>query len=130
MRNLSGRPRAVWPPAAVVAHRSKRRFRFQHKLLSLDATTIPLRLPVLDWAHYRRTKCAVKLHLVLDHDGYLPRFAVLPEGHTPEIEVARRQRFAPGTMLVFDRGYTDLDWWWELSRQSVSFVTRMKDNMA
>jgi hypothetical protein len=33
-------------------------------------------------------------------------------------------------MLVFDRGYTDLDWWWELSRQSVSFVTRMKDNMA
>ncbi len=91
---------------------------------------IPLCLPGYDGAHYRRTKGAVKLHLGLDHDGYLPRFAVLPEGHTPEIEVARRQRFAPGTMLVFDRSYTDLDWWWELSTQSVSFVTRMKDNMA
>ena len=116
--------------AAEVAHRSKRRFRFQHKLLSLDATMIPLCLSVFDWAHYRRTKGAVKLHLVLDHDGYLPQFAVLTEGRTSEIEVARRQRFAPGTMLVFDRGYTDIDWWLQLSRQNVFFVTRLKDNMA
>lgn len=96
--------------AAEVARRSKRRFRFHHKLLSPDATMIPLCLSVFDWAHYRRTKGAVKLHLMLDHDGYLPRFAVLAEGHTPEIQVARRQRFEQDTLLVFDRGYTDIDW--------------------
>ena len=116
--------------AAEVVQRSKRRFRFKHKLLSLDATMIPLCLSVFDWAHYRRTKGAVKLHLVLDHDGYLPQFAVLTEGHTHEIQVARRQRFEPGTMLVFDRGYTDIDWWLELSRQHVFFITRLKDNIA
>jgi IS4 transposase len=71
----------------------------------------------------------VKLHLILDHDGYLPQFAVLTPGKIHEIEVARQQRFEPGTLLVFDRGYTDIAWWLELSRQKVFFVTRLKDNL-
>jgi hypothetical protein len=28
---------------------------------------------MFDWAQYKRSKGAVKLHLVLDHDGYLHR---------------------------------------------------------
>jgi hypothetical protein len=43
---------------------------------------VPLCLSVFDWAQYRRSKGAVKLHLVLDHDGYLPRFAVVTDGKT------------------------------------------------
>jgi hypothetical protein len=112
------------------AQHGQRKFRFKHKLLSLDATMIPLCLSVFDWALYRRSKGAVKLHLLLDHDGYLPQFAVVTAGKTAEIEVARRQRFEPGTMLVFDRGYTDVNWWLELSRQKIFFVTRLKDNIA
>ncbi len=54
----------------------KRKFRFKHKLLSLDSTVIPLCLSMFDWALYKRAKGAVKLHMVLDHDGYLPRYAV------------------------------------------------------
>jgi transposase len=69
------------------------------------------------------------MHLVLDHDGYLPQFAVMTPGQTADIFVPRRQRFEPGTMLVFDRGYTDLDGWLDLSRRKVSFVTRLKDNI-
>ena len=111
------------------AQRGQRKFRFKHKLLSLDATMIPLCLSVFDWALYRRSKGAVKLHLVLDHDGYLPRFAVVTTGKISDIEVARQQRFEPGTMLVFDRGYTDIGWWLELSRQKVFFVTRLNDNI-
>lgn len=114
---------------AEAAQRSRRKFRFKHKLLSLDATMIPLCLSVFDWALYRRTKGAVTLHLVLDPDGYLPQFAVATAGKTADIEAARRRRFEPGTMLVFDRGYTDIHWWLELSRQKVFFVTRLKDNI-
>lgn len=84
--------------ASDAAKRFKRKFRFKHKLLSLDATMIPLCLSVYDWALYRRSKGAVKLHLVLDHEGYLPQFAVVTAGKTPEIQVARGQRFEPGTM--------------------------------
>jgi hypothetical protein len=114
---------------AEAAQRGGRKLRFRHKLLSLDATMIPLCLSLFDWALYRRSKGAVKLHLVLDHDGYLPQFAVVTPDQTADIAVARRQRFEPGTMLVFDRGYTDLDGWLDLSRQEVSFVTRLKDNI-
>jgi len=108
--------------------RGRRKFRFKHKLLSLDATLIPLCLSVFDWAQYRRSKGAVKLHLTLDHDGYLPQFAVITAGKTSEIEVARRQRFEPGTMLVFDRGFQDFRWWLRLTLDKVWFVTRLKDN--
>jgi hypothetical protein len=105
----------------------KRKFRFKHKLLSLDSTVIPLCLSMFDWALYKRAKGAVKLHMVLDHDGYLPHYAVLTEGKTPDIIAATKMSFAPDTMLVFDRGYTDYEWWLSLTRQKVHFVTRLKD---
>jgi len=114
--------------AADIWHQGRRKFRFHHKLLSRDSTMVPLCLSVFDWAQYRRSKGAVKLHLVLDHDGYLPRFAVVTDGKTSDMSVARGLDFEPGTMLVIDRGYQDFNWWLELSRRKVSFVTRLKDN--
>jgi hypothetical protein len=44
------------------AARHKRKFRFKHKLLSIDSTTIALSLSMFDWAQYKRSKGAVKLH--------------------------------------------------------------------
>ena len=106
----------------------KRKFRFKHKLLSIDSSTIALSLSMFDWAQYKRSKGAVKLHLVLDHDGYLPQYAVLSDGKEADIRAARKMSFATGTMLVFDRGYADYEWWLSLTEQKVFFVTRLKDN--
>jgi Domain of unknown function (DUF4372)/Transposase DDE domain len=106
----------------------KRKFRFKHKLLSIDSTTIALSLSMFDWAQYKRSKGAVKLHLVLDHDGYLPQYAVISDGKEADISAAQKMSFAPGTMLVFDRGYADYQWWLSLTQQKVFFVTRLKDN--
>ena len=103
-------------------------FRFKNKLLTLDATLIELCASVFDWAQYRRTKGAVKLHLLLDHQGLLPSFALITEGRVHESRVARSLRFEPGTIVVFDRGYTDYDWFTSLDADGVFFVTRMKDN--
>ena len=75
---------------------------------------------------FRRTKGAVKLHLVLDHDGYLPSFCVVTDGKTPDLAPARQMLFDPGTIVVFDRGYNDYDWFAELSERGVFFVTRLK----
>src|SRR5260370_12325032 len=83
---------------------------------------------MFDWAKCRLTKGAVKLHLLLDHDGYLPSFAVITEGKTHEVRVARQMQFAPGAILVFDRGYTDYQWFTSLTEQGVYFVTRLKEN--
>lgn len=103
-------------------------FRFKNKLLSLDATLIELCASVFDWAQYRRTKGAVKLHLLLDHQGLLPSYAVVTEGRVHESRVARTLRFEPGTIVVFDRGFTDYDWFASLDADGVFFVTRLKDN--
>jgi hypothetical protein len=108
--------------------RKKRKFRFKNPLLSLDASVIDLCATMFDWAKFRRTKGAVKLHLLLDHDGYLPSYAVITEGKKHEVRVARQMRFTPGTILVFDRGYTDYQWFVSLIKQRVYFVTRLKDN--
>ena len=112
----------------VVAQRGGKTFRFKNKLMSLDASVIDLSLSLFDWARFRRTKGAIKLHLLLDHDGYLPAFAVITEGKTSDIMVARRMRFEPGTVLAIDRGYIDYDWLVDLTRQGVYFVTRLKRN--
>jgi hypothetical protein len=111
----------------VAGQGGKKKFRFKNRLLSLDATVIDLCVSLFDWAEFRRTKGAIKLHLLLDHDGYLPSFAVITPGKTHEVKVARKLRFDPGTVLVFDRGYVDYQWFVELTRQKVWFVTRLKE---
>src|SRR5260370_38462584 len=85
---------------------------------------------MFDWDVDKRTKGALKLHMVWDHDGYLPCYAVLTDGKESEISVAKSMTFQPGTMLVFDRGYSDHDWWLSLTRSKVNFVTRLKDNVS
>jgi hypothetical protein len=112
----------------VAQHGGGKKFRFHNRLLSLDATVIDLCLSLYDWAQFQRTKGAVKLHLLLDHDGYLPSFAVVTTGKTPDLKVARQLKWEAGTILVFDRGYADYEWFIELSRQKVFFVTRLKKN--
>ena len=111
----------------VQSQGGRKKFCFKNKLLSLDGSIIDLSVSMFDWAKYRRTKGAIKLHLLLDHDGYLPSFAVVTEGKTSEIKVARTLRFDPGTILAIDRGYVDYEWFRELTQEEVYFVTRMKE---
>ena len=106
----------------------RHKFRFKNKLMSLDSTTISLCLSLFPWAQYRRTKGAVKLHLLLDHDGYLPTFALISDGKKHDVTVARQLYFAPGSIVVVDRGYTDYRLFARWTQDGVFFVTRMKDN--
>jgi len=88
----------------VYAQGGPKKFRFKNRLMSLDGSIIDLSVSLFDWAQFRRTKGAIKLHLLLDHDGYLPSFAVVTEGKMSELKVARSLQFEPGTILVIDRG--------------------------
>jgi hypothetical protein len=106
----------------------KRKFRFKNKLISMDSTIIDLCLSMFDWARFRQTKGAIKLHLLLDHDGYLPSFAVITEGKTSDLQVARQFHFDSNTIVVDDRGYVDYELYSEWTSQGVYFVTRLKRN--
>jgi hypothetical protein len=106
----------------------KKKLRFKNKLLSLDASVIDLSLSMFNWATFRQTKGAVKLHLLLDHDGYLPVFAHLSEGNVHEMVVARSLNFAKGTVVVMDRGYIDYKLFARWTQAGIFFVTRLKEN--
>ena len=99
-----------------------------NRLILMDATTIQLCLKVFPWATYTQTKGAIKLHFGLNDDGYLPDFMVATTGKVHEINVAKSLDYQPGSMICMDRGYTDYDWWEELTRKGIYFVTRLKSN--
>lgn len=105
-----------------------RQFTFKGKLYPLDATVINLCLCVFPWAIFRETKGAIKLHVGLDGDGYLPEFPDLTSGNSHESTWAKTLKLPPDSMVVFDMGFTDYKWFQSLTKNRIFFVTRLKRN--
>ncbi len=103
-------------------------FRFKNPLYSLDASTIDLCLSVFPWADFRTTKGGVKLHVGLNHDGYLPEFVTITEAKTHDVLAGRVLRFPKGSIVAVDRGYNDYAWYKQLTDKGIFFVTRLKSN--
>ena len=83
---------------------------------------------MFDWAQWRRTKGAVKLHLLLDHDGYLPVFGHVTDGKVGDVKVAQSLDFPRGSIVALDRGYIDYRLFTRWTREGVFFVSRLKKN--
>ncbi len=113
---------------AVIAP-GKKKFRFKNKLYSLDASTIDLCLSVFPWAKFRSTKGGVKLHAVLDHDGYLPCFASITDAKTSDLTFARTLTLPAGSIVAADRAYIDFAWLYSLNENKNYLVTRLKKNI-
>jgi hypothetical protein len=114
--------------ARDLAQGKKRKFRFKNPLYSLDSSTIRLCLEMFDWARYKRAKGAVKLHLLLDHQGHLPCWAYISNGKTADITAARLLSLPAGAIVAMDRGYIDYALFASWCERGVFFVTRLKDN--
>ena len=108
--------------------RRKRKFRFKNKLLSLDSTTISLCLNLFPWAQFRRAKGGVKVHVLLDHDDYMPSFALITKAKRHDRTVARRFNLKPGSIVAFDRAYNDYSLFSYWTANGIFFVTRQKEN--
>lgn len=96
--------------------------------MSFDASIIELCLSIFDWAKFRRTKGAVKLHLLLDHAGYLPEFVHITDGKVHEVNILKRLKFNSGTIVAIDRGLVDYEMFGKWTETGVYFVTRLKSN--
>ena len=105
----------------------KEKFKFKNKLLSMDASLIDLCLGLFPWAEYRQTKGAVKLHMMLDHDGYFPVFADVTEANRNELKIAQVVQIPKGSIITLDRGYIDYGLFAKWTAQGVFFVTRLKN---
>lgn len=105
-----------------------KKLKFKHKLYSLDSTVIELCASMFDWAKFRTGKGAAKLHLLLDHDGCLPHYALITEGNVADVRVAQELQMPKGSIVVMDRGYIDYTMFERWSAAGVGFVTRFKSN--
>lgn len=106
-----------------------KRFRFTGKLFSVDGSLIDLSMKVFPWADIAPKKAAFKLHLGLDHDGLIPAFAEVSGGLESEMDVADAFAFPPGSVVVFDRGYSRYTWHKRLSERGIFWVTRARKGM-
>jgi len=103
-------------------------FRFKNPRYSLDASTIDLCLSVFPWADFRTTKGAIKLHVGLNHAGYLPEFVTITEGKDHDVTVGRTLNFPKGSIVAVDKAYNDYTWYKQLTNKGIFFVTRLKSN--
>ena len=110
-----------------LGHR-KSKFRFKNKLMSFDSSTISLCLSLFPWASYRKAKGGVKIHVLLDHDDYMPSFVSLTTARKHDAPVACSLHLNQGSIIALDRGYNDYAWYRQLTEQGVFFVTRLKSN--
>lgn len=106
----------------------KKKFRFKNKLMSLDSTTISLCLSLFPWATYRRAKGGVKLHVMLDHDDYMPQYVYISDARKHDRKYANFFSAPKGSIIAMDRGYNDYSLFYLWTKAGLFFVTRMKTN--
>jgi putative transposase len=104
-------------------------FRFRGKLISLDATFVQMTCSLFPWAKYTATKGAIKLHVGLDHDGHLPVFLSMTDGHQHESKWAQTLDLPAGSLVVFDRGFYEYRFFNRLIQNEIRFVTRWRRDL-
>lgn len=96
---------------------------------ALDSTTIDLCLSLFDWAPFRSTKAAIKLHTLLDLRGAIPAFIHISDGKMGDVNILDILPIEAGAFYVFDRGYLDFARLYKLHQTGAFFVTRAKRGM-
>lgn len=98
-------------------------------IYALDATTINLCLSLFDWAPFRATKAAIKLHTLLDLRGSIPAFIHVSDGKMHDVKVLDILPIEAGAFYVMDRGYLDFARLYQMHQAGAFFVTRAKRGM-
>ena len=96
---------------------------------ALDSTTIDLCLSLFEWAPFRSTKAAIKLHTLLDLRGAIPAFIHISDGKMHDVNVLDILGVEAGAFYVMDRGYLDFARLYKMHQAGAFFVTRAKTNM-
>jgi hypothetical protein len=96
---------------------------------ALDSTTIDLCLSLFDWAPFRSTKAAIKLHTLLDLRGAIPAFIHISDGKMHDVNVLDILLVEAGCFYILDRGYLDFARLYAMHQAGAFFVTRAKENI-
>ncbi len=127
----------IWADLAAVLIRRARKLyandslgvELDNTVYALDSSTIDLCLSLFDWAPFRSTKAAIKLHTLLDLRGAMPAFIHISDGKLHDVNVLDMLAMEAGAFYVMDRGYLDFSRLYTLHQAGAFFVTRAKSTM-
>ena len=127
----------IWSDLAAVLIRRARKLyandslgvELNNTVYALDSSTIDLCLSIFDWAPFRSTKAAVKLHTLLDLRGSIPAFIHVSDGKLHDVNVLDILPLEAGAFYVMDRGYVDFERLYVMHQAGAFFVTRAKAPM-
>ena len=100
----------------------------ENTVYALDSSTIDLCLTLFPWAHFRKTKSAVKLHTLLDLRGNIPAFIHISDGKLHDVNILDQLIPEPGAFYIMDRAYLDFSRLHDLHQSLCFFVLRTKKN--
>lgn len=105
--------------------------RFKRRLYAVDSTVITLVANCMSWAKHRRRKAATKLHMRLDLQSLLPRFAIvdLAPHHDNTRAAQMCAELRAGEIAIFDKAFLAFKNLWNLTQRGVFWVTRAKENL-
>ena len=129
----------IWSDLATLLIRRARKLYAQEDLgldvniagnvYALDSSTIDLCLSLFNWAPFRSTKAAIKLHTLLDLRGAIPSFIHISDGKLHDVNVLDILPVEAGAFYVMDRGYVDFERLYAMHQSGAFFVTRAKSNI-
>jgi len=127
----------IWSDlAAVLIRRARKLYAgdaldvgLDNTVYALDSSTVDLCLSLFEWAPFRSTKAAIKLHTLLDLRGAIPAFIHISDGKLHDVNVLDMLTFEAGAFYVMDRGYVDFERLYALHQAGAFFVTRAKSPM-
>lgn len=127
----------IWADLAAVLIRKARKLYqncdlgldLANTVYALDSTTIDLCLSTFDWAHFRTTKAAVKMHTLLHLRGNIRSFIHVSDGKMSDVTALDLIELDPGAFYVMDRGYVNYARLYKMHQAGSFFVTRAKRGM-
>jgi hypothetical protein len=127
----------IWSDlAAVLIRRARKLYAgdsldvgLDNTVYALDSSTVDLCLSLFDWAPFRSTKAAIKMHTLLDLRGAILAFIHISDGKLHDVNVLDMLTFEAGAFHVMDRGYVDFERLYALHQAGAFFVTRAKSPM-
>ena len=127
----------IWSDlAAVLIRRARKLYAsdaldvgLDNTVYALDSSTVDLCLSLFEWAPFRSTKAAIKLHTLLDLRGSIPAFIHISDGKLHDVNVLDILPVEAGAFYVMDRGYVDFERLYAIHQAGAFFVTRAKVGM-
>lgn len=95
----------------------------------LDSTTISVSLILMDWAHGKYSRGAVKMHTLLNLKGSIPTFIHITDGKYHDVNALDEIEVVPGAIYVMDKAYIDFGRLFSLTQSNAFFVVRAKSNL-